>query len=107
MLSLILVVTTVFSSVNVPLLLAILSAVMLAALIGVTLFTTRGAHARPVSRFAHEDRQTWRMPSLALLTRPVHSRSRLVALYAMRGYLVIAVLLLLVKAVQLGTGAGH
>jgi hypothetical protein len=28
-------------------------------------------------------------------------------LYAMRGYLVVAVLLLLVKAVQLGMGAGH
>jgi hypothetical protein len=47
------------------------------------------------------------MPSLALLTRPAPSRSRLVALYSMRGYLVVAVLLLLVKAVQLGTGAGH
>ena len=64
--------------------------------------------AMPSDEFEHEDRQTWRMPSLALLTRPVPSRSRLVALYSMRGYaLVAAVLLLLVKAVQLGTGAGH
>jgi Mn2+/Fe2+ NRAMP family transporter len=107
MLSLILVVTTVFSSVDVPLLLAILTAVMLLALVGVTVFTTRGAHAQPPDEFDREDRQTWRMPSLALLTRPVPSRSRLVALYAMRGYLVVAVLLLLVKAVQLGTSAGH
>jgi hypothetical protein len=104
MLSLILVVTTVFSTVNVPLLLAILSVVMLIALVGVTLFTTRGARARPPDAFEREDRETWRMPSLALLTRPVPSRSRLVALYSMRGYLVIAVVLLLVKAVQLGTG---
>jgi Mn2+/Fe2+ NRAMP family transporter len=104
MLSLILVITTVFSSVNVPLLLAILSVVMLIALVGVTVFTTRGAHARPPDTFDREDRETWRMPSLALLTRPVPSRSRLIALYSMRGYLVIAVVLLLVKAVQLGTG---
>jgi len=104
MLSLILVVTTVFSSVNVPLLLGVLTVVMLIALVGVTAFTTRGARARPADTFAEEDRETWRMPSLALLTRPVPSRSRLVALYAMRGYLVLAVLLLLVKAVQLGTG---
>jgi len=94
----------VFSTVNVPLLLAILSVVMLIALVGVTLFTTRGARARPPDAFEREDRETWRMPSLALLTRPVPSRSRLVALYSMRGYLVIAVVLLLVKAVQLGTG---
>jgi hypothetical protein len=104
MLSLILVVTTVFSSVNVPVLLAILSAVMLIALGAVTAFTTRGRHARPPDTFDREDRETWRMPPLALLTRPVQSRSRLVALYSMRGYLVIAVLLLLVKAVQLGIG---
>jgi Mn2+/Fe2+ NRAMP family transporter len=107
MLSAILVVTTVFSSVNVPLLLAILTVVMLIALVGITVFTTRGAHARAPSPFDREDRQTWRMPSLALLSRPVPSRSRLIALYAMRGYLVVAVLLLLVKAVQLGMGAGH
>jgi Mn2+/Fe2+ NRAMP family transporter len=104
MLSLILVVSTVFSSVNVPVLLAVLSIVMLIALVGVTVFTTRGARARPPDAFEREDRETWRMPSLALLTRPVPSRSRLVALYSMRGYLVVAVLLLLVKAVQLGTG---
>jgi len=103
MLSLILVVSTVFSSVNVPLLLAILSVVMLVALVGITVFTTRGSRARPPDTFEREERETWRMPSLALLTRPVPSRSRLIALYAMRGYLVIAVLLLLVKAVQLGT----
>ncbi|MHB8489121.1 MAG: NRAMP family divalent metal transporter [Candidatus Dormibacteria bacterium] len=104
MLSLILVVTTVFSSVNVPLLLGVLTVVMLIALVGVTAFTARGTHGRPSDTSAEEDRETWRMPSLALLTRPVPSRSRLVALYAMRGYLVVAVLLLLVKAVQLGTG---
>jgi Mn2+/Fe2+ NRAMP family transporter len=103
MLSLILVVSTVFSSVNVPLLLGILSIVMLLALVGITVFTTRGSRARPPGTFDREERETWRMPSLALLTRPVPSRSRLIALYAMRGYLVIAVLLLLVKAVQLGT----
>jgi Mn2+/Fe2+ NRAMP family transporter len=104
MLSLILVVTTVFSSVNVPVLLAVLSGVMLMALIGVTVFTTSGARARSPDMFAREDRETWRMPSVALLTRPKPSRSRLVALYSMRGYLFVAVLLLLVKAVQLGIG---
>jgi Mn2+/Fe2+ NRAMP family transporter len=103
MLSLILVVTTVFSSVDVPFLLAILSAVMLIGLVFVTVFTTRGARSRPSDDHEQGDRETWRMPPIALLTRPVPSRSRLVALYSMRGYLVIAVALLLVKAVQLAT----
>jgi Mn2+/Fe2+ NRAMP family transporter len=103
MLSLILVVTTVFSSVDVPLLLAILSAVMLIGLVFVTVFTTRGVRARPPDDYEQRDRETWRMSPIALLTRPVPSRSRLVALYSMRGYLVIAVALLLVKAVQLAT----
>ncbi|MGA8416585.1 MAG: NRAMP family divalent metal transporter [Candidatus Dormiibacterota bacterium] len=104
MLSLILVITTVFSSANVPLLLAVLSGVMLAGLVGVTVFTTRVGRASRTDTLSREDRETWRMPPLALLTRPEPSRSRLVALYSMRGYLVVAVLLLLVKAVQLGTG---
>ncbi len=104
MLSMILVVSTVFPSVNVPVLLAVLSVVLLIALVAVTAFTTRGARGREPEVVPKEDRETWRMPSLALLSRPVPSRSRLVALYSMRGYLVVAVLLLLVKAVQLGTG---
>jgi hypothetical protein len=42
------------------------------------------------------------MPALNLLDRPQWSRGRLVGMYALRGYLVLAVLLLLVKAIQLG-----
>ena len=104
MLSLILVVSTVFPAVNVPVLLAILSSVLLVALVAITAFTTRGSRRAQPEVVSRDDRETWRMPSLALLSRPVPSRSRLLALYSMRGYLVIAVLLLLVKAVQLGTG---
>ncbi len=42
------------------------------------------------------------MPPLALLDRPKWSRTRLITMYALRGYLVVAVVLLLVKAIQLG-----
>ena len=49
-----------------------------------------------------EKRANWRMPALNLLQRPTWSRGRLWAMYALRGYLVLAVLLLLVKAIQLG-----
>jgi hypothetical protein len=42
------------------------------------------------------------MPPLSLLQRPVWSRGRLVGMYALRAYLVIAVLMQFVKAVELG-----
>ena len=44
------------------------------------------------------------MPPLAPLGRPRWSRGRLVGVYALRGYLVVAVVLLVVKAAQLATG---
>jgi len=49
-------------------------------------------------------RADWRMPPLALLQRPAWSRGRLVGMWALRIYLVLAVLLLLVKAIELATG---
>jgi hypothetical protein len=53
---------------------------------------------------SREDRMNWRMPPLALLQRPVWSRGRSIAMYTLSGYLVIAVLLLIVKAVELASG---
>ncbi len=47
-------------------------------------------------------RDRWRMPPLNRLERPVWSRGRLVAMYSLRAYLVLAVVLLIVKAFQLG-----
>jgi hypothetical protein len=42
------------------------------------------------------------MPPLALLERPTWSPGRKAAMLLLRGYLVVAVLLLVVKTVQLG-----
>jgi hypothetical protein len=50
-----------------------------------------------------EHHDTWRIPALNLLNRPQWSRGRLAGMYLLRGYLVVAVILLLVKAVELGT----
>jgi hypothetical protein len=44
------------------------------------------------------------MPPLALLGRPEWSAGRKACMLALRGYLVISVLLLVVKAIQLGGG---
>ncbi|HET9094706.1 MAG TPA: NRAMP family divalent metal transporter [Solirubrobacteraceae bacterium] len=47
-------------------------------------------------------KEEWTMPSLALLGRPEWSTGRKVAMLSMRGYLVISVVLLIIKAVRLG-----
>jgi hypothetical protein len=50
------------------------------------------------------DRDTWRMPPLALLARPVMSRTRKLGLAALRSYLAIAMILVIVKIVQVALG---
>ena len=104
MLSVILVVSTVFTSIDVPLLLLVLSIVVAIGVLIATVVSTRARRATGPGPWSDEDRQTWRMPSFALLSRPVPSLGRQIALYGMRGYLVLAVVLLLVKAIQLATG---
>jgi Mn2+/Fe2+ NRAMP family transporter len=47
---------------------------------------------------AHRD--TWRMPALSRLERPVMSRQRKVGLLALRGYLLVAFALVIVKIVE-------
>ena len=52
------------------------------------------------------ERMNWRMPPLALLKPVQWSAGTKLAILVLRGYLVISVLLLIVKAIQLGTGVG-
>jgi NRAMP (natural resistance-associated macrophage protein)-like metal ion transporter len=104
MMSLVLMATTLFSSINVRTLSLVLGAVLVVGYaIGGGLFVRtrlkRPPQVKPVSR---QQRDTWRMPALGLLDRPKWSRGRLTAMYLLRGYLVVAVVLLFVKAVQLG-----
>jgi hypothetical protein len=44
------------------------------------------------------------MPQLELLERPQWSRTRIVGMYALRGYLVLAVGMLIVKAIEVSVG---
>jgi Mn2+/Fe2+ NRAMP family transporter len=102
-LSLVLVITTLLPSINVLTLLYALSGLLVAALVILGVVTRRGTR-EPAAPQPPVDRASWRMPPLALLSRPAWSRSRLISMYVLRGYLVVAVLLLLVKAVQIATG---
>jgi Mn2+/Fe2+ NRAMP family transporter len=103
MMSLVLMATTVFPHLDVTKL-ALVMGVLLALVFAVGGFLYHRALARrpPEPRPVRERRENWRMPPLNLLDRPRWSRGRLTAMYALRGYLVVAVLLLLVKSIQLG-----
>jgi hypothetical protein len=48
-------------------------------------------------------REQWTMPPATLLTRPHLPFGRRVALYALGGYMVVALIMLIVKSVQLAT----
>jgi hypothetical protein len=50
------------------------------------------------------DRNTWRMPPLTLLEPVVWSAGTRLGMIALRGYLVVGALLLVVKAIQVGRG---
>jgi len=104
-LSLVLMTTTVFPHVDVRLLLAGLGIALVVVFSVAGLAYRRAIRLRPPEPvMPRERRENWRMPPLNLLERPAWSRGRLFAMYALRIYLVVAVLILLVKAVQLGTG---
>jgi NRAMP (natural resistance-associated macrophage protein)-like metal ion transporter len=65
------------------------------------LLRRRGGAASEVNSVTAADRNTWRMPPLAELGTPVISTTRKVGLAALRGYLFIAMILVIVKIVLL------
>ena len=102
MLSMVLVVTTVVPSIDVSRLVVILGTVTAVVVIagGVWLAVAQ-RHAVRQPKISQAEKENWRMPGLALLERPIWSLGRRVAMYTLSGYLVLAVVLLAVKAVQL------
>ena len=84
------------------------AAVLLAALVVVGLLVLRSRHGAAsvtvIESEAHVPREQWTMPPLALLARPVQSTGRKAAMLSMEVYLLLAVSLLIVKAVQLAGG---
>jgi len=104
-LSLILMASTMFPSIDVTRLFVELTVVFAVALIAMAIFAARnrgGSANVEVEKVSKERRAGWTMPPLALLERPVWSPGRRAGMLLLRGYLVVAVLLLVVKSVQLG-----
>ena len=104
-LSMILVISTVIPSIDVTRLLLVLGSLMVLVLIGgaVWLQLSRGREA-PGPELSRSERENWRMPALALLERPKWSLGRRIAMLMLSGYMVLAIVLLAVKAVQLALG---
>jgi NRAMP (natural resistance-associated macrophage protein)-like metal ion transporter len=102
-LSLVLMVTTLFSHIDVnTVVLALGAALVVSWAVGGVVYARSLRRKPPAPVTPMAKRATWRMPALNLLERPTWSRGRLLAMYLLRGYLVVAVLMLLVKAIQLG-----
>ncbi len=103
MMSFVLMITTLFTTVNVNDLALVLGGILLVfyTIAGALMLRNRGARP-PVNAMSREQRANWRMPPLNVLSRPKWSRGRVLGMWALRGYLVVAVVLLLVKAIELG-----
>ncbi|HUZ88134.1 MAG TPA: NRAMP family divalent metal transporter [Candidatus Baltobacterales bacterium] len=102
LLSLVLVISTVFPSVDVSKLVVVLAVIMGVALAaGGAWFMLSGRQGAPQPEVSRADRENWRMPGLALLERPAWSLARRISMLTLSGYLVLAIVLLAVKAVQI------
>jgi len=110
MLSGTLVVTTLFSSVNAVAAAAWISAGLVTAALGtgVWLWLTRSRRPPPAPHpretMTPAERMNWRMPPLALLKPVRWSSGTKLGVLLLRGYLIVSVLLLVVKAVEVGSG---
>jgi NRAMP (natural resistance-associated macrophage protein)-like metal ion transporter len=101
-LSLILVISTVFPSADVTRLLIVLGGLAAAVVIAGGVRSWLDARGSPrLPEISRTDRENWRMPALALLERPAWSAARRIAIGALSAYLVLSIVLLAVKAVEL------
>ena len=108
LLSLILMATTLFPSIDVTKVSLVGGALLALGLLAFGLAALRSRRvAGEVTVIGAQDevpKEQWTMPPLALLARPEWSAGRKVAMLTLRGYLLASVILLIVKAVQLGGG---
>jgi Mn2+/Fe2+ NRAMP family transporter len=108
LLSVVLTVTTLFPSVDVTSLFLVGAAVLAMALLGLGVMTwsaSRGAASVTVlESAAPTPKEQWTMPPATLLTRPRLSLARRAAMLTLGGYMVVALVMLIVKSVQLAGG---
>ena len=64
----------------------------------------RSCRAHSSVEVDRRDRETWRMPPLNMLSKPVMSAGRKIGLTILRSYLAIAMVLVIVRLVQMAIG---
>ncbi len=102
--SVILTASVLFPDITERQILAIFLGCAVAAVAGggaVLLRSLRGHSSVEVDR---RDRETWRMPPLNMLSRPVMSTGRRIGLTILRSYLAIAMVLVIVRIIQMAIG---
>ena len=87
-----------------PLLAEILFGTLLGGLVVAGVYTRAGRRPPDAQAPGGIAREDWTMPPPELLQRPEWSRARTVGMCALRGYLVLAVVMLIVKAIEVGLG---
>jgi Mn2+/Fe2+ NRAMP family transporter len=102
-LSIVLTASVMFPSISAHQIFAIMTGCAVVSLVtgGYLLLRARGSHAEPVDR---TERATWRMPALTMLSAPVMSVGRKMGLTALRTYLAVAMILVIVKIAQVALG---
>jgi hypothetical protein len=109
LLSLILTINTIFPSINVTTLAedgAVIVGVVL-LLMGASALRSRPGSTVSVTFMEagpEVPKEQWTMPPATLLSRPQFSGTRRLAMLGLGGYMVIALVMLIVKSVQLATG---
>ncbi|WP_322904134.1 NRAMP family divalent metal transporter [Paenibacillus campi] len=107
MLSFILAAQTLFPNIDIWLFIKVLIVVFAAGLLAsiMMLYRSKGKANTAAKEAAIEiDPRMWRMPPLQELSKPVWSKTRKFGMIVLRAYLLIAVIMMIVKAIQLGLG---
>jgi Mn2+/Fe2+ NRAMP family transporter len=107
-LSLILATVTIFPDVDATKLAVVLGVILIASLVamgGMALVQRVRCGPDPeLVALSRIDKGTWQMPPLGALTKPTWSVTRKIGMFMLRAYLLVAVILLVVKVVQLALG---
>ena len=104
-LSVILTASVLFPAITAGQILDIVVACAAASVLAAGYATARRLRAGPVTTaIDRAGRDSWRMPALALLQRPVMSAGRKIGMSALRLYLAVAMILVIIKIVQLALG---
>jgi hypothetical protein len=105
LLSLVLVVSTVIPSIDVTkLVIGLGSAMAVVLAVGGVWRWFSQIDAVHLPELSRAEKESWRMPGLALLERPTWSMGRRVAMLTLSAYLVLSIVVLGVKAVELALG---